>query len=333
MTLAAISPSWPLVLLSMVFAGGGFAFVDVGLNAAIGDAVTGAGRRAAAMNLLHGAFPIGTLVAPAGLSLALTLGHGWRAVFVATAAAAAASLLGFLPGTAAWPRSHAASPEGDRGAVHPDDAPRQHALAGPANLLRVVREPYLRSLAALQGLYVGVEAGIAGWLASYLVGQFGASPANAALATSAYWAGFLVGRFVMAYATHRYGPHRLLPWMCVASLATAIAGVSVPTPLLAAAAYAAAGLALAGIFPTVMALALEGRRADAGAATALITAAASLGGLIFPWLFGVVAQAAGLRAAMAGTAVPLIAMLFLARTANAHHAAGTAPVELQPIAP
>jgi fucose permease len=79
-----------------------------------------------------------------------------------------------------------------------------------------------------------------------------------------------------------------------------------------------AGVAICGVFPTVMAVALHGRQRDAGAVAALITAAASVGGLTWPWLTGVVADAAGLRAAMGMAGLPLLAMLVLARGIPAH---------------
>ncbi len=321
MALGAVAPNWPLLLGAMVVAGWGFAFIDVGLNAAIGDAMPEAGRRAAAMNLLHAAFPVGTLLAPAGLALSLQLGLGWRAAFLATGVTTGAALLGFWRSTG-WPR--VAPPAGQEAGGELPDAlgegggpATQAAPAGRSRdrgllrLLRLLREPGLRRLALIQGLYVGVEAALAGWLATYLVEQFGTDPAAGALATSAYWAGFLAGRPVIAYLTHRYGPQRVLSHLFVAAIAAAVAGVWAPGPFVAAGAFALTGLAISGVFPTAMALALEGRRDDAGAVAGLIMAAAALGGLTWPWLVGGVAQAAGARPAMATASAPLVAMLAL----------------------
>ena len=304
MALAALAPAWPLFLASIVLAGGGFAFVDVGLNAGIGDAVAGTGRRAAAMNLLHSAFPIGTLAAPAGLGLAWGYGLGWRTVFLLIGAAIALSLVAFLPRALAWPRG--APQDGEAAGSRPGRRP------GARRTLRLLREPYLRKLAAIQGLYVGAEVGIAGWLATYVVEEFGGGEAFGAAATAAFWGSFLAGRPAVAYLSRRFAPQRVLPWLFVSGLGVAVAGALAPTATAATAAYVLAGAAICGIFPTVMALALEGRRDDAGAATAVITAAAAVGGLAWPWLMGVIAGAVGLRPAMAAAAIPLAAMLALA---------------------
>ncbi|MGH2354189.1 MAG: MFS transporter, partial [Chloroflexota bacterium] len=300
MAFGAAAPDWPVLLAMMVLAGTGFAFVDVGLNAAIGDAVVGPGRRAAVMNLLHGAFPIGTLAGPAGLALAWSLGFDWRAAFLGTAAVTALALAGFAGRRAAWPRSVVASVHGHRPS---------------RGVLRLLGEPYLRSLAAIQALYVGVEIGVAGWVATYLVEEFGAGEADGALVTAAYWAGFLIGRPAVAYLSHRVHPQRILPWLIVAGLAAGGVGVAAPAALVASAAYALLGVAISGVFPTAIALAQEGRHDDAGSVTALITAAAAVGGLTWPWLVGAVAQIAGLRAGMATAVAPLLPMLLIALTA------------------
>jgi fucose permease len=293
MGLAAVAPSWPVLLLTMVVAGLGFACIDVGLNAALGDAAGEAGRRAALMNLLHGAFPAGTLLGPVALGIALRLDLGWRTVFLATGVAAGVSLLALLAARR-WP-----------------PPPRGQHMPDLAHVARLLREPALRKLAISQGLYVGVEVSLAGWITTYLLGRYGAPEAVAALATSAYWLGFLIGRPVVALATRHVAPQRLLPWMMAGGLAGGIAGVLAPSAPAAVAAYTLAGGALSGVFPTVMALALGGRQGDTGAVAALITGTAALGSLVWPWLVGAVAQATSLQVAMGTAAAPLAVVLAL----------------------
>ena len=305
--LAAFAPAWGWFLAAMIPSGIGFAFVDVGLNAAIGDAVTDERRRAAVMNLLHGAFPLGTLAAPAGLALALRLGFDWRATFIAIAAFVALSLPALAVPGFGWPQ-HAQRAQRQRG-----ETAGERSEAG-GSVLALLREPRLARLALVQGLYVGVELGIAGWIATYLVESFGTDEGTGALATSLYWGGFLAGRPVVAYVAQRYGPARLLPWLVGAAIVLAAGAVLAQGAVPAAVLFALTGVAICGVFPTVMALALQERQGDAGSATALITAAASLGGLVWPWLVGAVADQAGLRAAMGAASLPLLVMLPLSRT-------------------
>lgn len=301
MSLAAISPSWLLFLGAMIPCGIGFACIDVGLNAAIGDAVSDARKRAATMNLLHGAFPLGTLVAPAALAVAWRFGGDWRLTFIAITVFTAAALIPLLARRPRWPNDA----RGDAAAGTP-------ASSNPAAVVRLLRNARLARLAALQGLYVGVELGVAGWIATYLVDEFKTDADAGALSTSLYWAGFLVGRPLLAWLTHRFDPATVLHRSVIAGLLFAVAGVFAPDPVSTTVVYVATAIAICGVFPTVMSLALQDRSRDAGAVTALITAAASVGGLSWPWLVGATADAFGLRAAMAVTAAPLVPMIFLA---------------------
>ena len=299
MGLAALSPTWPLFLAAMIPCGIGFACIDVGLNAAIGDAVSDARKRAAAMNLLHGAFPLGTLIAPAALAFAWRVGADWRPTFGVIALVTAATLVPLLLRRPAWP----------------DDASiraHQTSTATPLAIAYLLRDSRLARLSAIQGLYVGVELGIAGWIATYLIDEFGADEAAGALATSLYWGGFLVGRPLTAWLTHRFDPMSVLRWAMAVAMVCGVVGVFAPSPVVVSLVYVGAAFAICGIFPTVMAIAQHGRRSDAGAGTAVSTAAAAGGGLLLPGLVGAVADAAGIRAAMAVTAAPLVPMLLLA---------------------
>lgn len=127
----------------------------------------------------------------------------------------------------------------------------------------------------------------------------------------------------MAYVTHQIGPSRTLPWLIgVAALAAGVA-IFAQGVLMATLAYLITALAISGLFPTLMAMALQGRSGDAGRVAALITAAASLGGLAWPWLVGYVADEAGIRAAMATAALPLLVMLPLSRFTDSDPASDT----------
>ncbi|CAA9284923.1 MAG: hypothetical protein AVDCRST_MAG77-4175 [uncultured Chloroflexi bacterium] len=338
MALAALAPNMAWFLGAMVPAGLGFAAVDVGLNAAIGDAVVDPRRRAAAMNLLHGAFPLGTLAAPAGLALAWSVGMDWRAVFVCISAITTAAAVTAMAQRGRWPeRVGQQQTAGGERAGNIDSTAGSSVAAGAApvssarpartnSMLVVLREARLVRLAVLIGLYVGVELGIAGWIATYLIEEFQTGEGAGALSTSVYWGGFLVGRPVLAWITHRFGPGRTLPWMMAAGLVTGLAGVLAPSALTATAAFLGTGLAVCGVFPTVMALALQDRRGDAGVVTALITAAASIGGLVLPWLVGAVADSAGIRIAMTTAVAPLLVMLPLAWASRHDGAAGESAV-------
>jgi FHS family glucose/mannose:H+ symporter-like MFS transporter len=78
---------------------------------------------------------------------------------------------------------------------------------------------------------------------------------------------------------------------------------------LAIVALTAVGLAIANIFPAVIAIAGEEYPHAVGTVTGALIAMGGLGGAIFPWLTGIVAERSSLRVALGGSVVLLAAIL------------------------
>jgi fucose permease len=142
-------------------------------------------------------------------------------------------------------------------------------------------------------VYVGIEAGVGGWGFTLLTDGRGMGDAGAGVWMSAYWLSLTVGRLVLGLAGHRRRPEAVLSGsVAVAVLACAFlwldpgsAGALAVVPL---------GLALASIFPVLVALtpARLGAHRAARALGAQI-AASSVGGVAIPAAMGVAAQAWG----------------------------------------
>ena len=134
---------------------------------------------------------------------------------------------------------------------------------------------------ALTALYVGTESGVGGWeTTSLLAGGTGA--AAAASWTAGYWAAITTGRLLAIPLALRVTP----PVLVAGALLAATAGlVLAHLPGLGPAGYTLTGLALGPVFPTALAwLALAGP--GARGATALVFAAANLGGVVVPAVIG-----------------------------------------------
>jgi len=246
----AFAPAWPVVLAGAFALGGGFGVVVVALYGVI---VEGFGGRAAAMlNLLGACFGAGAVVGP----LASAATGGYRVPFLAGAllAAGATTLARDLP--AAPPAATAP----DRG------RPAPGLVAG---------------FVALCALYVGVESGVGGWETTSLLAG-GAGQAAAASWTAAYWAALTAGRLLAIPLAMRVAPPPLL----AGSLALGAAGLALAHhPPLAPVAYTLAGLALGPVFPTALAW-LAAAAPGARGPTAMVFAAAQLGGVLVPALIG-----------------------------------------------
>jgi FHS family glucose/mannose:H+ symporter-like MFS transporter len=272
----AFAPSWPVVLAAAFALGVGFGVVVVEINVLLADAY---GQRAPAMlNLLGATFGAGAVVGP----LAIAATGGYRLPFCAGAllAVVALSLTQDLPGAAPAP------PELGRG------RPPSGLVGG---------------FVALCALYVGTESGVGGWeTTSLLAGGTGA--AAAATWTAGYWAAITTGRLLAIPLALRVAP----PVLVAGALLAAAAGLGLAhLPGLAPVAYTLTGLALGPVFPTALAwlaLAAPGARG----ATAMVFAAANLGGVVVPVTIGRLVDAGS--PAVIPTSVLVVALACLAAT-------------------
>ncbi|HEV3498540.1 MAG TPA: MFS transporter [Actinomycetes bacterium] len=246
----AFAPAWPVVLAAAFGVGVGFGVVVVEINVLFAE---GFGERAAAMlNLLGATFGAGAVLGP----LAVAVTGGYRAPFCAGALLAVAS----LALTRDVPRTAPPPPAPDR------ERPALGLVVG---------------FVALCALYVGVESGVGGWEATSLRAA-GVGAAAAASWTAGYWAAMTAGRLLAIPLALRVSP----PVLTGGSLLLAAAGLGLAhVPALAPAAYTLTGLALGPVFPTSLAWLAQSAPGARGS-TAMVFAAANLGGVVLPMVIG-----------------------------------------------
>jgi MFS transporter, FHS family, glucose/mannose:H+ symporter len=271
----AFAPAWPVVLAGAFGVGVGFGVVVVEINVLFAE---GFGERATAMlNLLGACFGAGAVLGP----LAVAATGGYRVPFGAGAllAAAAMALTRDLPRT---PRAPAPG----------DGRPPAGVVGG---------------FVALCALYVGVESGIGGFEATSLRAG-GTGQAAAASWTAGYWAALTAGRLLAVPLALRVPA----PALAAGSLALAAVGLGLAhLPALAPAAYTLTGLALGPVFPTALAW-LARAAPGARGPTAMVFAAANLGGVVLPVVIGRLVDASS--PAVIPTTVLVVALACLGAT-------------------
>jgi fucose permease len=154
---------------------------------------------------------------------------------------------------------------------------------------------------------------MAQWLPAFAERSMNFSKSAGAAALTGFLAAMWLGRVLAASLGHRVSSGALLAASAVLSAALYVAGVYVPSRELALAACVATGLAVGTLWPTTLGLAAD--RIPRGGATmfGMLSAAGNAGCLAAPWLVGVVADRAGLRAGLVSCAVfPVIMILALA---------------------
>jgi MFS transporter, FHS family, glucose/mannose:H+ symporter len=280
----AFAPAWPVVLVAAFGVGVGFGVVVVQVNVLFAD---GFGERAAAMlNLLGACFGAGAVLGP----LAVAATGGYRVPFCAGALLAVVSLalIRDLPRTATLP------PATGR------DRPPLGMVAG---------------FVVLCALYVGVESGVGGWEVTSLRAA-GLGAAAAASWTAGYWAALTAGRLLAIPLALRVAP----PVLAAGSLALAAAGLALAhLPGLAPAAYTLTGLALGPVFPTALAWLAQAAPGARGP-TAMVFAAANLGGVVLPMVIGRLVDASS--PAVIPTTILATALACLVATVGLRRSAG-----------
>lgn len=151
------------------------------------------------------------------------------------------------------------------------------------------RSPRLWAGGALLFLYVGTETSLGAWTTSYMQSTATLAAAQAAQVTASFWLALTCGRLFSTLLGVRFTPPRLLT-ICLAGatlggwLLVFSPGVLVLTLL----AILILGFCFGPIFPTTVATVPALFPHSPATAASLVIALGSLGGMLLPWLQGLV---------------------------------------------
>jgi fucose permease len=289
----ALAPGLWLVLGVAVLTGAAAGMMDGGLNTAV--ALSGRPRL---LNLLHGAYGVGTAIGPLLVTAAILTGS-WRPAYLALLALD-------LVVAGSW-LLH-------RRRNRHRSAPIEQATApGPPLAAEWSQRRYGWVVAAGMGvffIYTGLEVGAGQWEASFCRGHLHLSASAAGLATFGYWASLTAVRIGLALLP------RPMPSQTVVrggSFVAVIAAALIwwqPDTAVTVTGFAVLGAALAGIFPALIALTpvrIGERRAQH--VIAWQVGAAAAGGAGISALIGLLIGTTSL--AILGPSITILAMLLL----------------------
>ncbi len=162
--------------------------------------------------------------------------------------------------------------------------------------------PAIFPLVLASAAYVGLETALTIFLPPFVV-EAALEPARGALAISAFWGGLLASRlFVAVLARGTDGR-----WLLVCGVAGGILLALTPAMQAQPEIWAGGiGFALGPVFPLLVALTGERFAHARGTATGIVVGAGSLGGVVLPWVAGMVGEGIGVMGAM--TALSVVAL-------------------------
>lgn len=285
---AALAPTVPALWAAMGLVGIGAGLLD-GLASPL-VAQLQPRQRTRALNWLHACYPLGFLLMGAVAAVLLRTLGTWRVVFPVVSLPALAALGLFL--TTRFPRSPV---QGE----------------GWAALRAVLPGPFLWMGLAAIALAGATELGLSHWTPTYVERVLGQTREAGAAVVLGMAAGMLVGRFGVGALAHRVRPVSLMlaaAGVCAAAILTA--GLAPPGPAMAA--IPLLGLALACLWPTVMALTADSLPRAGATVYSLLGAAGNAGGALAPGFIGLIAEGHDLRRGIAAATIfPLLLVLLL----------------------
>lgn len=281
----ALSSSYGLVMLSVVFLGLAGGVLNGGSNALVNDLHPG--RRAAALNFLGVFFGFGAMLVP------LIIGGflkqlGLRPVILI---AAGLSLIPFvLFSVFSFPR------------------PKQAQGFPLKDVKKIVSSGLLWLAAFILFFQSGNEFSVGGWLSSYFREKFQFGLSQSALVLSGYWFFLIVGRFLYP-ALNRLWKRETVVMLSVVVALVSVAGLILsPAGWLAVVFALLIGLGFAAIYPTTLSVIGEKFPEFSGTAFSLAISTGLVGGMLSPWLIGLVSQGHSLQV---GLLVPLFSLAMI----------------------
>ena len=236
----ALAPGLWLVLAVAVLLGVAAGMMDAGLNTAV--ALTGRSRL---LNLLHGAYGVGTAIGPLVVTAAILTGS-WRPAYVVQVTLNL--VLAVL-----WLRQRRRD-RAQAGLM----ADRPTAAASETHPAATwSRRRYSGVVIAGMGVffvYTGLEVGAGQWEASYCRGHLNLSAGATGLAVFGYWGALTAVRIGLAVLPRPVAPQAVVRWGSVMAVVAAAAVWWQPDTAVAVTGFVVLGGALAGVFPAMISL-------------------------------------------------------------------------------
>lgn len=284
----AFAGSIAVLRIAIVLIGFGGGIVNGGTNALVADISSEA--KGANLNLLGVFFGIGAVGVPFVLA---TLGEDFAHSTLIAAVGALVAIPFLLIAVTEFPA-----------AKQPQGFPI--ADAG-----RLIRDPLLLMMGFMLFLESGMEIMVGGWTSTFVKEELAVPERRALVILSLYWLGMMLARLALGTFLRKAAPARAMFTCIVIGLAGALVLLNTSDPHIAAASVFMLGVGFAATFPTVLGFVGERYAALSGTAFSLAIAMALCGGMLMPWLAGVIGGEYGMRESFAIVPAALVLLAIL----------------------
>lgn len=299
----ASADNFAVLIVAFVILYSATGLYDVGINAVAVDLERISGRRF--MSFLHAGFAAGAATGALGAGALLSIGVGYRIVYLLTLIPLAGLVAAFsatrFPRTEDRPNDEAHRANGS------DDA-REGAGSERRGLYR--NAPLLL-VAAVAGLGFLSEGVMETWSGIYLRDSLGLGALLGGSGVAVFFGAMAAGRLVTGWLVMRAGNRRTLRAAGLMAAVGMALALLTTLPAFVVAGFLLVGLAISGMAPLAQSVAGDLFPGRAGAAVSVVITFGSGGGLLATVAVGGMAELTGLRAALALVIVAGLAVFVL----------------------
>ena len=269
----AFAASLGAMRIAVLLIGFGGGVINGAVNALVAD-VSAEGERGAAISLLGVFFGLGAVGVP--FVLGMLLGRYSYSAIVAGVGAVVLGAIVFMAATR-FP------------------APKQPQGFPIAEGVRLLRDPVLLLFGLILFLESGVELTVGGWTATYFRDELGVTGQRALVFLSLYWLGMMLARLVLGFVLRRTSQMRALLACVAIALVGSFLVIGARGLGPAAVGVFLLGVGFAATFPVILGFVGDRYANLSGTAFSITFVMALTGGMVMPYITGVLGARYGLR--------------------------------------
>lgn len=141
----------------------------------------------------------------------------------------------------------------------------------------------------------GLEISVPGWSSTFLLERLSVQPDKAVFYLSFYWLGMLISRLVFAKLMEKISPAKIFQFCIFAAILGSLLMIFFNSIIPATIGLILIGIGLAMVFPVILGYVSDEYPELSGTAFSIVLTIALIGGMILPYLIGLVGNWIGLR--------------------------------------
>ncbi|MFZ5428907.1 MAG: MFS transporter [Bacteroidota bacterium] len=180
--------------------------------------------------------------------------------------------------------------------------------------LGLIKERVLLMFGLMLFMQSGLEMVISGWSATYFKEVLNVESQEAVFLLSVYWFSLMISRLAIGNLLKKTSHVKVLFISYGIAFAGALLMIGASDKYVAVAGLALVGIGFASAFPLILAFVGNTYAKFSGTAFSLVLACGLVGGMLFPWVTGMLAEWAGLRVAFILAPASLLASALIFKT-------------------